>query len=51
MTDNEIRKILIDRKRAARKAERREELRDSIEGFAGFACLTFICFMLSVVCG
>lgn len=48
-SDNEIRKILAERKRAEREAARREEIKDCIEGFVGFACLLFICFMLSVI--
>ena len=51
MSDNEIRQILIERKREARKAERREEIMECIEGLVGFGGLFFICFMLSVVCG
>ena len=51
MTDNEIREILIERKRAARELERREELREWIEAFAGFGGLLIICFMLSVIGG
>lgn len=44
MSDNEIRKILAERKRAE---DRAEMLRDYIEGFVGFACLLATCFMLS----
>ena len=51
MTDNEIRQILIERKKAARREERREELHDYIEAFAGFGSLLIICFMLSVIGG
>lgn len=49
ISDNEIRKILAERKRAEREAARREEIKDYIEGFVGFACLFLICFMLSVI--
>lgn len=51
MSDNEIREILVQRKRKARRAARREEIRDCIEGFIGFGGLMFICFMLSVIGG
>ena len=51
MSDNEIRQILIERKKALRKAEKREELREWIEAFAGFGGLLIICFMLSVIGG
>lgn len=51
MSDEQIRQILIERKRAERKEERREEIRDCIEGLAGFGSLMIICFMLSVICG
>ena len=48
MSDNEIRKILAERKRKERRAE---ELRDHIEGFMGFASLFWLCFMMSVIGG
>lgn len=48
MSDEEIRKILIERKR---KAARREELRDCLDGFVGFGSILFIGFMLSVMLG
>ena len=51
MSDNEIRQILMERKRAAHKAERSEELRGWIEAFIGFGGLMIICFMLSVIGG
>ena len=51
MSDNEIRHILTERKRAAREAARKEELLDCIAGFTGFGGLLFICFMLSVIGG
>lgn len=51
MSDNEIRQILRERKRAELKAERREEIKDIAEGFFGFGGLFFICFMLTVIGG
>ena len=51
MSDNEIRQILRERKKAIRRAEKREELRECIEGIIGFGGLMFICFMLSVIGG
>ena len=51
MTDNEIGQILIERKKEARRAEKREELRECIEALIGFGGLFFICFMLSVIGG
>lgn len=51
MTDNEIRQILIERKRQAREAERRAEIREMIEDIVGWASLFGICFMLSVIGG
>ena len=51
MSDNEIREILIERKRRQRKQERLYELKDAVEGFIGFACLITICFMITVIGG
>ena len=51
MSDNEIRQILMERKKALRRSERKEELREWIEAFVGFAGLLIICFMLSVIGG
>lgn len=50
MTDNDIRRILVERKREARKQERRQELYEGIGSALGFAGLFVICFMLSVIC-
>lgn len=51
MSDNEIREILIERKRRQRKQERMNELKDAAEGFIGFACLIALCFMIAVIGG
>ncbi len=51
MSDNEIRQILAERKRQARKAERRAEIIEAVEGFIGWSSLFIIGFMLSVIGG
>lgn len=49
MTDNEIRKILAERKRQARKQEQRANIREAIEDIVGWISLFGICFLLSVI--
>lgn len=51
MSDNEIREILIERKKMQRRQERLDGLRDAAEGFIGFACLFILCFMIAVIGG
>ena len=51
MSDNEIREILIERKKRQRKQERLYALKDAAEGFIGFACLFILCFMIAVIGG
>ena len=51
MSDNEIRQILLERKRQRRKEERRAEILEMAEDFIGWASLFAICFMLSVIGG
>lgn len=51
MSDNEIRRVLTERKRQERKEERRAEILEMAEGFIGWASLFGICFMLSVIGG
>ena len=46
MSDNEIRKILAERKR---KERRREALRDHIEGFISFTSLIWLLFLMSAL--
>jgi len=48
MSDNEIREILIERKK---KQERLDGLRDAAEGIIGFASLLILCFLISVIGG
>ena len=51
MSDEEIRQILAERKRQARKEERRAEILELVGGFLGWASLFWIGFMLSVIGG
>lgn len=46
MSDEQIRKILIEKKK---KQIRYEEARAMLEGAVGFACLLITCFMLAVI--
>lgn len=50
MSDNEIRQILIEKKRRS-LMQRREEARSFMEGFAGFGSMLIIGFMLLVIGG
>ena len=51
MSDNEIREILRERKRAMRRHERLHEAKEIVEDIVGWASLFFIVFMLSVIFG
>ena len=51
MSDNEIRQILIERKRREREMEKLRECKACVEGIVAFASLFFICFMISVIGG
>jgi len=51
MSDNEIRQILIEKKREQRRVERRAAIIDGIEAFIAWAGLFWIGFMLSVIGG
>lgn len=46
MSDNEVRKILIEQKRRERRAQ---ALRDYAEGIIAFTSMMAICFLLSVI--
>lgn len=46
MSDDEIRKILIDQKRRERRAQ---ALREYAEGIVAFTSMVAICFLLSVI--
>lgn len=51
MSDNEIRQILIERKREERRQERIEEIKEAAGGIIGWSSLFFLGFMLSVIGG
>ena len=51
MSDEQIRQILIERKRKARKAEKRAEVLEAVGMIIAWAGLFWICFMLSVIGG
>ena len=51
MSDNEIREILIERKRRERREEKLREYEACIDGIVAFTSLFFICFMISVIFG
>ena len=51
MSDNEIRQILVEKKRKERQMQRREDLLEIIGSAFAWAGLFWICFMLSVVGG
>ena len=51
MNDNEIKEILIERKRKARKAENRAAILEAAGTITAWAGLLWICFMLSVIGG
>lgn len=48
MSDNDIRQILIERKR---KARRKAFTREAAEGLIGWGSLFAMIFMLSICCG
>ena len=50
MSDNEIRQILIERKRQDRKMQRRAEILETAGDVLGWASLFGICFLLSGIC-
>jgi len=51
MTDEQIRQILIEKKRKQRRAERRAAIIDGVGTFIAWAGLFWIGFMLSVIGG
>ena len=51
MSDEQIRRILIQRKKEERKLQRRADIIEAVEGFLGFGAIFFIGFMLSVIAG
>ena len=51
MSDEQIRQILIEKKRKARKAENRAAVLEAVGTIIAWAGLFWICFMLSVIGG
>lgn len=51
MSDEQIRQILIERKRQERKEERRAEILDTVGCIFAWASIFWIGFMLSVIGG
>lgn len=51
MSDNEIRKILAERKRHERRMKRREAVIETVEGIIAWGSLFFIGFMIAVIGG
>ena len=51
MSDNEIRRILVQRKRIEAQEERRDHIINAIETFFAFGGMVVIGFMLSVIGG
>ena len=51
MSDNEIRQILIERKRRERREEQLRAYKECVDGIVGFASLFIICFMIAVIGG
>jgi len=51
VSDNEIRKILAERKRQERSMKRRESILEAAEGAAAWGGIIAIVFMLAVIGG
>ena len=51
MSDNEIRQILVERKRQARRAENRTAILEAVGTMIAWAGLLWICFMLTAIGG
>lgn len=51
MSDNEIRQILVERKRQERRIQRREAIVEVVGGILGWSSIFFIGFMLAVIGG
>ena len=51
MSDNEIREILVERKRQEKRMQRREAVIETVEGIIAWGGLFFIGFMLAVIGG
>ena len=46
MSDNEIRQILIERKREDRRMQRRENIKETAEGILAWACWAGLGYMM-----
>ncbi|MBQ3281078.1 MAG: hypothetical protein IJH41_01600 [Eubacterium sp.] len=46
MSDNEIRQILIERKREERRMQRREDIKETAEGILAWACWAGLGYMM-----
>lgn len=51
MSDNEIRRILVEKKRKERQMQRRAEIIEAAQDVAAWGSLFMLCFMLSVIGG
>ena len=51
MSDEQIREILIERKKEARRRANRAAILEAVGGLLGWSSLIVICFMLSVIGG
>lgn len=46
MSDNEIRQILIERKREERQMQRREDIKEAVEGILAWTCWAALGYMM-----
>ena len=46
MSDNEIRRILVERKREARRMQRRENAKETAEGILAWVCWAGLGYMI-----
>ena len=48
MSDNEIRQILIERKRKERQMQRREDIKETVEGILAWGCWAALGYMMLI---
>ena len=48
MSDNEIRRILIERKREERQMQRREDIKETVEGILAWGCWAALGYMMFI---
>lgn len=48
MSDNEIRQILIERKREERQMQRREDIKETAEGILAWGCWAALGYMMFI---